>query len=826
MTRGFVFIVLLIQGTYCVASDEYVRIANILESQELSRQHQIQEIYSDSVVRTLSGIWDLDTDTQLAIGLDGSAAGTFLDFDLATGNALYRLEFYNPSTRKSSFTLEVRNQNGEILFSKTDIVSYKPEAYFTSEGSMILSRTNNPNTLELELELHSIESGELVWRRTTTGSPRWRLSADSQTFVELLSEKSDNYFHTAVLFDTLTQRELSRCDLRSFKIKRGTDYLISFVQSVGVLSGQSGTLIANGPNKTLAPIADFSGGFLSSSPDPKIDSHSHYIILHASYSSFDTPSWIVFDSRNGDRIADNLELRSTSPGFGFSQIPAISASGELIYQAIGDGKFEVWNPHTKTLVRELSYTNIPFNHIVPSSDDRYLFACALDAASDDFIVLIDTETNLPVYSKIIDDPDIFSPPSGNGYVIGYNRTLFLSTSRDRYFFQTVDGFEAFDLRTGTPVNDGSAFKGKAITSTYIAAEQSWITVYQTGHVKIESIDPNVSIRWIHLPNITGIKYASIDSQSGSIAFQRDTAFFITHPFDNREDQWVTDLSFGIYPISLHGRGKWLAAYYRGIYDLEAEEWLPLDSTFYSLYAIDNALERWARYDWELDAAIVYDIEAQTRLEIPFSGSITQIRDMKFSADEKQLYFLAQTPNGGHYNQSLFVVDIANREIVQRLDIKEHEDYYIFTQMQVYPSSRKVIFARRSGKIQTLDLDSNQESLPTFIEPIFSADKSSDAFFLSQPTIDGTFRFLDEFGHLYQMKETTARLIPSIIHPSSQSDSQLSFEKRNEREYWIQTSENLNKWSTHPDTQSIAPWFNSKVHGFFRVFESEKEYVEN
>ncbi len=797
--------------------------AYVLESRELVRRHQIQEIYSDTLIRTSSGVWDLDTDTQLAEIDQGADFGSFLDFDPNSKRSLYRQRYYDSARGKYFFVIEARDQEGKLLFSKEDKVSNEPEAFFVSDGQFLLKRTNNPDTFELILELYRIESGELIWRHIPGGSPRWRLSADSLSFLELASERSENSFHTAIAYDTLTQTEVDRCDLRGLKISRQSDYLSRFNSPVAVVRGSDGTFLYHQTSQSLSALRNSSWGLAPSSNSPKLSADTNTILLQNFNSLRGELAWAVFDARNGERIATSDQLQTEAYPFLRNPDPALSPSGELVYQVVENGKIDVWNLLTKSLVRELSYTNVPFETLVPSADDRYVLALALSGANDDFMVLIDTQTNLPVYSKIKRDPDIFFPPSNSGgYVVGFTRSLYLPPSGDRFFFSTVQGLEAFDYLTGQKVEDGAAFVGKAISTRYVASEQSWVTVYETGRVKIESDTPSIPIRWIQLPNTTGVRYAAIDSQSGSVAFQRDRAFFITHPFDEREDQWIADLSLGIYPISLHRGGKWLAAHFRGIYDLETEAWLPLESNFYSLYAIDLDSKRCALYDNSLDAIVVRDLEANTRIEIPFEGRFSMIRALEFNADRDQLYLLVHPANGTFNEQSVCVVDLESRTIVQQIELGDTIDTYPYTQMHVHPTEEKVVLGRRNGTIKSVNLNTAQISLPAIPEPIYSAEWDNGEFDLSAPKTDSSIRFVDEYGNLYHLRATTAQEIPSKLLPSSDSASELTFAKDTERTYWIQTSADLKNWSTHPNAQSVGTWFQNKDAGFFRVFESEEE----
>lgn len=797
------------------------RVAYTLESRELSRRPHIQEIYSDTVVRTLDGVWDLDTDTQLAQINDGGDYGTFLDFDLTTRRSLYRQKRYDSSRGKYFFVVEARNQVGQLLFSKEDSVSHEPEAFFVAGGLYILKRTNDPDTLELALELYRIESGELVWRHTPGGSPRWRLSSDSLSFIELVSERTENKFHTAMAYDTLSKAEVDRDDLRGLNITRGSNYLSRLKLPVGVFTGQTGTMIFNERSVTLSPIENVRASIPGWADSPTIDAEVHYAILHVTTSVFSGPVWHVVDSRTGEFVANSQDLGLTSLPLGLRSNPAISANGQFVYHLVDYGKIEVWNPHTKSKVRQLSYSNIPLETLVPSPDDRHLLALALKPASDDFMVLIDTETNLPLYSKLKRDPVAYIPPDGGfGYVVAFTRHLELPPSGNRFYFTTVQGFEAFDFKTGEKIEDGAAFAGKVITSRYVAPEQAWVTVYETGRVRIEKDDSSIATEWIHLANTTGVLSAAIDSQSGSVAIQQDNSYYITHPFDEREDQWIGNLSFGNYPISLHHGGKWLAADYRGIYDLETDGWLPLESNMYSHYAINETDKDWAQYDPKRSAIVVQNFANDSIIEIPRDEQFSSISGLAFSNDGLQLYALVYATIDNYNGQSLFVYDIGPKSIVQRFPLYEENGATPFSKMTTHPAENRVLLSRRKGNSRSVDLNTGEVSLPTFLEPIYTADWDNGTFDLSVPTLDGSFRFADEYGHLYHLRETTAHLVASNLLPSKTSSSQLLFEERPNRTYWILSTTNLADWSTEPDTSVVADWFLNHGSGYFRVYESE------
>lgn len=799
-----------------VASES--KVAYTLESRELSRRPHIQEIYSDTIIRTLNGIWDLETDTQLAKFNDGDDFGTFLDFDLDSRRSLQRQQRYNG---RYWFIIEVRNKGGDLLFSKEDRVSHEPEAFFVENGKYLLKRTNDPDTLELTLELYQIDTGALIWKHTPGGSPRWRLSNDSLSFIELVSERSENSFHTAIVYHTITGQEVSRHDVRSLSISRGTDYLASFNSPVAVVGGQTGSLLFHDSSKALSVLNGNSWGIAFYASSPTISSDANTILLHNYDSTRGELAWAVFDARNGQRLATSGELQAEAYPFLRTQDPALSANGKLVYHVVDYGKIEIWDLQTKSRIRELSYTNVPFETLVPSADDRYLLALALSGANDDFMVLIDTETNLPVYSKLKRDPDIFNPPSGGfGLVVGFTRTLKLPSSRNRFYFSTVQGFEAFDLLSGEKVEDGSAFAGKAIVARYVASEQSWITVYETGRVRIENDSVSIPNRWIQLPNTSGVEYAAIDSQSGSVAFQRDRAFYITHPFDQREDQWIGDLSLGIHPISLHHGGKWLAALYRGIYDLETEQWLPLESDLYANSAVDPNNKRLAQYLYAPEAIVVDDFDdAESTLEIPRNDEYSSIRAIAFSNDGLQLYALVHATIETFTGQCVFVIDLESKAISQRHPVYSELGDYDFTQMTVHASENQVQLGRRRGNTKSLDLATGDLSLPVFLDPIYTADWDNGIFDLSPSNSQGAFRFTDEYGHLYQLEQTSASPITAKLKPSKASASELLFDKRPDRIYWIESSPDLHNWSTHPDSSFISNWFDSRSSGFFKVYES-------
>ncbi|WP_309007298.1 hypothetical protein [Pelagicoccus sp. SDUM812005] len=773
----------------------------------------------------MSGVWDLDTDTQLA---SGDAFGSFLDFDLKSGLALYRQENYDPITGRDWFTVEVRNKVGDLLMSLEDEVSHEPEAFFVSEGQYVLKRTNDPDSLELTLELYRVDSGERVWRRTPGGSPRWRLSQDSRTLIELLSERSENAFHTAIAFDTLTLAEVDRCDLSGFKVRRERNYLTEFNTPVVPLAGQSGTLLFHEPSQSLSALPELTWGFNSMSGSPKTSADADRVLLHNYSSSRGNLAWAVFEARTGKRIATSDELQNSPYPFLRIQDPALSPSGEIVFRIVENGRIEAWNVQSKSLARELSYSNAPFTTLVPSADDRYLLALVLDAAADDLMVLIDTETNQSVYTKLKRDPDIFYPPgNGSTFVVGFTRTLKLSPSGTRFYLSTVQGFEAFDLLTGETVEDGAAFVGKAIASRYVAGEKCWVTVFETGRVRIEPDDASAPNRWLQLPSTTGVEYAAIDVQSGSVAFQRDTAFYITHPFDEREDQWIGNLSLGIYPISLHGGGKWLAAHYRGICDLETESWLSLGSEFYARYAIDKEAKRCALYDPSRDAILIATPSTEARVEISFAEGFSMSNALAFSPDGEQLYVLV-SPKGGDFNaQSIRIFDIASGSMLDReIPINNAAEEYPFTQMRVHPSENSLVLGRRNGTVRSINVDTGALSLPAFIEPLYSADWDNGIYDLSAPSPDGAYRFADEYGDLYELQQGAARQVPLTLNLTANSESVLNFEKASDRTYWIQYSKDLGTWTTTPDQDAVKLWFAKQDAGFFRVFESDPSPTES
>ena len=262
-------------GLSGATAGEAVKPAYVLEERELARRPFTQSLHGDTVLETISGIWDVDTDTLLSRGSNGGDYGDFLDFDLASRLSVFRRQETRYTSAEDAFIIEVRNPQGDILFSKRDTISHKPEAYLVSEGKYLLSRTNDADTLQLTLELHSIETGQLVWRRTPTDNPRWMLSRDGATFIELLSEDRANFHHTAALYDSLTQAELARVSIGALSIRKDSNYLARLETAAAAIGG-SATLLFNETSKTLSPLPNDRVGPSPFSQSPKADAGQHH----------------------------------------------------------------------------------------------------------------------------------------------------------------------------------------------------------------------------------------------------------------------------------------------------------------------------------------------------------------------------------------------------------------------------------------------------------------------------------------------------------------------------------------------------------------------
>ncbi len=790
------------------ANDASARRAYPVQSIERAYSTDLQRIHSDSIIQFRESVWDLDSNTQLGGSKGSENYGVLLDFDRSSRRSLYRLD---PGI------IEARNPSGEVLFKTQIALSYEPEALLVGNGEYVLNRSNDTETLEIQLELRSIETGELVWRRRSEGNPRWRLSQDTRTVVELISDIGGSDFHTAIAFDTLTQSELDRRSISNLKIRRGSDYLTSLDAAVSILAGFDGTLLANEVSRTLAAIP----GFRSIDPlfhtSPKVDSNGNYIILHKHNPTPGEPSWVVFNARNGEQISTNHELGVSQSVFGSGNDPALSPSGELLYQVVGDGLIEVWNPHTKTRVRQLSYSNIPFNILIPSVDDGQLLACALSASNDDFIVLLDTVTNLPLYSKIVNDPDIREPGGGTGFVTGFTRSLHMSPSGSRIYFRTIVGIEAFDYLSGNKIEYEPRLDGKALISRYVESQQCWVTVYQSGKIRMEK---PTETTWSQLPNTSVVQYAAIDPESGSIAFQRNRAIFITHPFDERDDQWITDLSLGVYPLRLRGGGEWLAADFRGIYDLDANVWLQLEEELYSEYAIDYQRKRLAMQLPLTPGIVLFDLENASSRELQTGERFKSTTDLCFSSDGETLYCLAQQIDGGFRDQSVYSVDVESGIVEAEIDVSEVERPMLFTQIELHSNGFDLLLASDDGVFVSVDTNVQSVSLPTVLESANSSTSNSYSFDLAPNAPGGMGRYIDIDGHLYTTETSTAYLIPTRIDPSKSNDSLLHFEVKEDGNYWIQHSSELHLWRTRHDTDLVKTWFDFNDRGFFRVYESE------
>ena len=104
--------------------------------------------------------------------------------------------------------------------------------------------------------------------------------------------------------------------------------------AVGVMTGQSGTLLINEASKTLSPIHGFRGGNFIPPACPKLDSEARYIILHDLDASFGDAVWAIFNARTGQRIASSLDLGLESVPFGLVQDPA---KAEVVVVCHGPG---------------------------------------------------------------------------------------------------------------------------------------------------------------------------------------------------------------------------------------------------------------------------------------------------------------------------------------------------------------------------------------------------------------------------------------------------------------------------------------------------------
>ncbi|MBK1877103.1 hypothetical protein [Pelagicoccus mobilis] len=787
------------------------RKAHLLIDLEEATSTRIEELYSDSIVRTADRIWNINTGEMIAGPTSREDFGEFLDFDLSSKRSLYRKAEPHPDAVRQLTVFQVRNQQGEVIFEKKEWISHQPKAFLVDGGKYLLSRSNDAKSFDLMLELHSVDTGELIWQRKPEGSPRWRLSQDSSMCLELGSDNNQNRFQTAIAFDVITQEELSNVDVASLELRKESIYLSRFESSLAVLSGNGGTLIANSASRNLSIIYGFAAASLRFEQSPKYDAEARYVVLHAGSQTFGGVTWAVYNARNGEQIGTSLDYQVESSLLQQGSAPTPSPDGQLLYKVSAPGQIEVWNLTEKTLEKTLSYTNIPFNALVPSPDNRHLLALALSGINDDFMVLLDSETNLPVYSKIVNDPELNLSSGEFGYVRGFTRTLMLPPGGQRFFFQTSIKPEAFNYLTGEPVVFATEFNGKALSSRYVEPESAWVTVYSSGRVRIEKENETT---WIQLPNTHLVEHAAIDPGSGSIAIQRDSSFLITHPFDDREDQQITGLSLGIHPISLHGGGKWLAGDYKGIYDLETESKLSLPFNLYAIYAIDYAQKLLAIKDPNSPAVAVYDLSEEPSEKFKTDVRFHEIYDLRFSENGNKLHILARPEFAGWYSQSLYTADSGSGQIQSEFDVSDPEER-TYNFLLPHSNGTDIFLSDWDTTFSSFDLNAAERSLPAY-----PSSTHGVTFIDWAPTgPDGTLRYIDSQGILYHFKAGTATPADTTFTQNPDGSLDVSYLEKPGHEYWNEISWNLKDWIASKDPEAMSQWLDSYGRGFFRVYEA-------
>ncbi|MEM9157465.1 MAG: hypothetical protein AAGB46_00340 [Verrucomicrobiota bacterium] len=784
------------------------RKAYVLESFEQAIDQRPIQYHSESVARFSQGVWDLDDDSQLAGPTNRDNPGELQDFDIVSKRSLYRTQ---------ERAIEVRSRENELLLRLDNFAPYHFEGYLLDDGQYALTRATDPETFSLVLQLHSIEDGSLVWQRRPQSASRWRLLSDGATFLELDYEFPSQEFHYARLIDIHSQEVIDSFEIANLRIRRESIYLERFDSPVGLLSGSGGTLLANARHKTLNAIPGFRAGSFRYRSNPTVDAEARFALIQHFIPGGTAAQFGFFDAVTGRQIASEADFLGTPTGRPPMRYPAISSDGQKLYLASGFGKIEVWNPHDKTLIDTLSYTNIPFNRLIPSRDGRFLLAGEVGGLDQDFIVLLDQQSEVPLFTKSF--PSVNQSQSGI-FIAGSPRDINPSPDRSRFYISTVRGLEAYRFTDGERISIASNTLGKALVSTYVQNQEGWVTVYNSGRVSLtkesSSLDP---VSWYDLPNSTNITYAAIDPTSGSIAFQRDNSFVISHPFDDREDRWINGISFGLHPIQILGGGKWLLAAYRGIYDLEKGELTEIDGYVYE-YSVFHADSRILATRNPNSLSIeLYDTLQNTKSEIPIEANISEIDAMSFSPDGTELYLIARPAGTIHGTQSLFRVDLQTEEIAELADITSYEDNIKYSTIIIEPNTKRAIIGQHDGVFLSVSLDQMQRSLPSAFEKFESAAPTNYDYHLSSPSPNGKISFIDPKGNRYLFSESNATPIQLQISVAESGAYSLDFQSSPELNYWIQYSENLEDWQTRSSPETAESQLHEKQSGFIRIYQS-------
>lgn len=870
--RTHVFITFIISlGAHTLAVSASSRLALEIASVERALQHNFESLHSDTIAQFKDEVWNLDTGRQLA-GPDQVSNFALISFNPGELQVLGELPEkglmidFAPTTQRAAYRtrtggVEVRSRDDKVLFESahTDSLAQK-EAYLIDEGDFILIRTAEEQGGAPLLQLYSVQTGEKTWERRGGLSVSWTILDDTLTCLEIRPSETVGTGRSATLIDLEDATEIQTLEIPGEPVYdfpfpdlfptwpsiHPAEYLHKIENPVLFLALESATLMSNGTTRNLAILDGISAGplpinnFSTWGQSPTTDSASRYHILVTrrlpTQNGEDEPLIRVVDAQEGIVVSTSFELRQNDDISSEGNYHTLSADGRLFIKAMHEGPIEVWSLETKTLVGQFSIPGVVVACMASSADSNKLFVNGVDEEQRTFAALLDIETGQSLYQLSFDHPNVFEYTTESDIPPGFHRRLSVSPGNQRVYFQSPRGIEAFAFETGEKISLSQILRGSAVISRFVESESAWVTVYETGKVFVESPQEPEKSNAFQLPNDGLIRFATVDEDSGSIAFKRerisyrhngeryeqtsDYSIVVSHPFDERADQNLPfdHRYYEESKLRLLGGGRWLVAPYTGLIDLETEEAYNATRTVSTNDAYHYESRKWAdREQWSIK---VSDLGNNTSTILDTSHLFSDIRVLRFSDDGNTLYCLARPIGSSDQKQSVFILDSSNGNILSEIRISIPPRSSGYSKMQLGSDEERLILGDWNSTACIVNLETGTTGIPHkygFWNPMYLPSLYFD---IAPPLPSSETRSVDIYGNIYNLRTTSTQLIPSALTFREQSKGELVYQAMKGREYWIQASYDLKLWETHQNTDFVKSWFDSHDKGFFRVYETE------
>lgn len=764
---------------------------------------------SDTVFLSNEQVWDLATSQRLA--------GT----DFHTPHVA--LIDYHPETDKRLFEVrdeafEVRDSLGQTLLAIDAFSLDHSDARFSANGQRLLVHGTHLDSRDSQCHAYDIESGTLLWSAAAQRGNHWIPLPKTQRLLRFQKSTQSPYRYIEVaLHDLADGSEIDRLSLSGMQLD---DFHRSYREPddrLYLLSGREDwTLLVNAVHDALVLLKD---GPLRNIP-----------FLGSPVHLSDDATRVIFDNRSnafqsylylrdaitGDDLVSTNEFRSEKT----PQAPnlySVSGNFKTIYTVADAGLIERWDVDSIVKTGEFSYSNIPFNGIALSRDERTLLAWRLFTREDGFLVAFDTETGEPRYSRLLDSG--FELPGGTGLVGVASDAIYFTPDTQRLLVRS--GLTTvLDFATGQPLAQLPLAPGPALASAYVHDRKRFLIAYASGLIEEREPGDFSLVDSSYYGPLQTAYDAAIAPENGRIFYTSGTTATVYDP-DSKETIWFkTDFGFQSRGATLANDASLVHIPGKGVYDFSQDRYvIENPHGIHNAFSGDGSLYAHAGSDaiqvfHTATGELAYEYDALSRTDA-----------LAFSPDSQSLIAAGRTHDSQNAQVVLIEFSLPSGDLQRLATLGSVRAFHrAATPQQIVVSQDRIHVSTWRYTLFALDRNAPRPfpvSLP--IGPI-----SSPGYTLTEPRLagiapDGSFLYENGNRRLIGATVRPARFAPATLAPRRSGDPALSFDAQSDRRYFLQTSNDLESWATQSlsDGEILPfPLPAASVPVFARVVEIE------